>query len=350
MGETGQLTMNRQFLTQLKETAGAAVAAASTLEALQALEVQYVGRKSELTAALRQLKDMTAAERQTLGGLANEVKQTIIEALARRRTELSHREQAPAIDVTLPGRVVKAGRLHPLSVMQYQLEDIFSSLGFRVLDGPELESEYFNFESLNVPATHPARDMQDTFFIDEPAPDQTNRLVMRTHTSPMQVRAMRQFGAPLRAVFPGRVYRFEATDARHETTFTQVEGLLIDRDISIAHLTAVIRSFLKEIFQRDIKLRLRPGYFPFVEPGFEVDLNCALCAGRGCPVCKQTGWVEFMGCGLVHPSVLRAGDLDPNEYSGFAFGFGLTRLVMMKYGIDDIRLLLSGDSRFLEQF
>jgi len=342
--------MDQSFLTKIKTAALAAVAAAQKLEGLQTIEVEYLGRKSELTNSLRQLKDMTAVERQTFGSLANEVKQAIADAITKRRVELGNSEQAEAIDVTLPGQPVAAGRLHPLSVMQYQLEDIFSSLGFRVLDGPELESEFFNFESLNVPAAHPARDMQDTFFVDEMAPDQTNRLVLRTHTSPMQIRAMRAFGAPLRAVFPGRVYRFEATDARHETTFTQVEGLLIDRDISIANLTAVIRSFLKEIFQRDVKLRLRPGYFPFVEPGFEVDLNCALCEGKGCPVCKQTGWVEFMGCGLVHPSVLRAGGIDPNEYSGFAFGFGLTRLVMMKYGIDDIRLLLQGDARFLNQF
>lgn len=342
--------MDRELLTQLQRTAVAAISQADSLETLQALEVQYLGRKSELTNALRQLKDMAADQRQTLGGLANEVKQAIADAVVTSRAALAASEQASAVDVTLPGWPVAAGRLHPLSVMQYQLEDIFSSLGFRVLDGPELESEYFNFESLNVPASHPARDMQDTFFIDEPAPDHTNRLVLRTHTSSMQVRAMREFGAPLRAVFPGRVYRFEATDARHETTFTQVEGLLLDRDISIANLTAVIRSFLKEIFKRDIKLRLRPGYFPFVEPGFEVDLNCALCDGQGCAVCKQTGWVEFMGCGLVHPAVLRAGGIDPNTYSGFAFGFGLTRLVMMKYGIDDIRLLLNGDARFLEQF
>jgi phenylalanyl-tRNA synthetase alpha chain len=224
-------------------------------------------------------------------------------------------------------------------------------MGFMVLDGPELESEFFNFEALNIPADHPARDMQDTFFIEEEKnTDPRNRLVMRTHTSNCQVRSMRQYGAPLRAVFPGRCFRYEATDAVHEATFYQMEGLMVDKDISISHLISVMKMLLSEIFKKEVKIRLRPGYFPFVEPAFELDINCLICSGVGCPACKHSGWIEVLPCGPVHPNVLLAGGLDPKEWSGFAFGLGLTRLAMQKYGINDIRLFQSGDLRFLEQF
>lgn len=223
-------------------------------------------------------------------------------------------------------------------------------MGFQVVDGPEIESEFYNFEGLNIPSYHPARDMQDTFFIDKEPDKVEGKLVLRTHTSPNQVRAMLKYGAPLRIIVPGRVFRNEATDASHEHTFDQVEGLLIDKDISIAHLKGVMKEFLGRLFDREMEVRFRPGYFPFVEPGIELDMSCPFCGGKACRVCKHTGWIEFMGCGMVHPNVLKAGGIDPKKYQGWAFGFGLTRLVMMRYGIDDIRHLQSGDLRFNTQF
>jgi phenylalanyl-tRNA synthetase alpha chain len=223
------------------------------------------------------------------------------------------------------------------------LEDLFSSLGFAVLDGPEVETEHRNFDALNIPATHPARDAQDTFWLE-------GGNLLRTHTSPVQVRGMERFRPPLRMIAPGRVFRNESVDASHEHTFYQIEGMMIDRDVSVAHLIYFMKTMLTAVFRREVTVRLRPGYFPFVEPGFELDVHCLLCGGSGCPVCKQSGWVEQLGCGLVHPNVLRASGIDPEEWNGFAFGLGLTRLVMMRYGIDDIRQLQGGDLRFLEQF
>lgn len=230
------------------------------------------------------------------------------------------------------------------------MEQIFSDMGFAVMDGPEVESEYYNFEGLNIPADHPARDMQDTFFVKDKEQQKHGRLVLRTHTSPVQVRTMEKYGAPLRVIVPGRVFRYEATDASHDSTFYQVEGLLIDKNISLAHLKGVMKEFLSRLFGKEVKVRFRPGYFPFVEPGLELDFSCLICNEKGCSVCKRTGWVEFMGAGMVHPNVLKAGGIDSKIYQGWAFGFGLTRLVMMRYGIDDIRLLQSGDIRFLKQF
>jgi len=219
-----------------------------------------------------------------------------------------------------------------------------------IMDGPEVESEYYNFEGLNIPSWHPARDMQDTFFIKGKQDKKHGRMVLRTHTSPVQVRTMEKYGAPLRVIVPGRTFRYEATDASHETTFYQVEGLMIDKDISIAHLKGVLKEFLTRLFAKEVKVRFRPGYFPFVEPGLEVDFSCLLCGGKGCRVCKHTGWVEFMGAGMVHENVLKAGGIDAKKWQGWAFGFGLNRLAMMRHGIDDIRLFLSGDLRFTNQF
>ncbi len=218
------------------------------------------------------------------------------------------------------------------------------------MDGPEVESEYYNFEGLNIPADHPARDMQDTFFLQDKKDKKHGRMVLRTHTSPVQVRTMEKYGAPLRVIVPGRTFRYEATDASHDTTFYQVEGLLIDKDISLSHLKGVMAEFLTRLFGKPVKVRFRPGYFPFVEPGLELDFSCLLCKEKGCRVCKHTGWIEFMGAGMVHENVLKAGGIDHKKYQGWAFGFGLTRLVMMRYGITDIRLLSSGDLRFARQF
>ena len=314
-------------------------------EELEELKVKYLGRNGELTKLLKNLKDIAAEEKPKVGKLANEIKDSLGLALSNIADKFDDVPggSASVSNLTLPGVKRRAGSLHPNTLMQYELEQIFTAMGFRVLEGPDIESEYFNFTALNIPADHPARDIQDTFWLDDGN-------LLKTHTSPMQVRAMKKYGAPLRAVFPGRCFRFEATDASHDSTFYQLEGLMIDKDISIANVIAVMKELLRAVFNKDVKVRQRPGYFPFVEPGFELDINCLICEGEGCSVCKQSGWLELLPCGLVHPNVIRAGGLDPKEYSGFAFGLGLTRLVMMKYGIDDIRLLQGGDLRFLKQF
>lgn len=335
-------------LDQLKKKALKEIRGSSTYGSVLDLEKKYLGRKGELTQVLRGLKDLAENERKDIGQFANQVKQELLDSIEETRQSLvglaDKVVKSDWLDVTLPSQKT-SGHLHPLSQVQYELEDIFSSLGFMILDGPELESEYYNFEALNIPKDHPARDIQDTFYI-KGEKDQ----VMRPHTSNNQVRAMRQYGVPIRAIFPGRCFRHDATDASHDTTFNQVEGLMVDENISIANFKAIVETFLSQIFSREVKTRLRPGYFPFVEPGFEVDLNCEVCAGRGCPVCKHSGWVEFMGAGMVHPVVLKNGGVNPHKYIGFAFGFGITRLVMMKYKINDIRLLLGSDLRFLNQF
>jgi phenylalanyl-tRNA synthetase alpha chain len=232
------------------------------------------------------------------------------------------------------------GNVHPVTAVQWEIEHVFQRLGFTVEAGPEMETEYYNFEALNIPADHPARDMQDTFWL-------TNGWLLRTHTSPVQVRTMEKFGPPIRCIVPGRCFRYETTDASHENTFHQCEGLMIDKNISIANLIAVMKLLLREVFRYEAKIRLRPGFFAFVEPGFELDMSCLICGGQGCPTCKKSGWVEILPCGMVHPSVLRYGGIDPHEYTGFAFGLGLTRLAMMKYGIHDIRVMNSGDLRAL---
>lgn len=322
---------------------------AKDIKQVEDIEIKYLGRKGELTKILRSLSELSENERRTLGSQANELKDELEQLISEKKKIL----QAKAFqniaknekdDITIPAKK-RVGHHHPISIVKRELEDLFSSMGFIIEDGPELESDYYNFEALNIPPHHPARDIQDTFYIaDNP------ELVLRTHTSPVQVRAMEKYGAPLRVVVPGRVFRYEATDASHENTFDQVEGLMIDEEVSISHLVAVMKELLQGIFKREVEVRLRPGYFPFVEPGFELDVNCQICAGRGCSVCKHTGWVEILPCGLVHPRVLEYGGIDPKKFTGFAFGLGLTRLAMMKYGIDDIRHFLSGDLRFLNQF
>ena len=256
---------------------------------------------------------------------------------------LNLRLESEWLDLTLPAPGIRPGSLHPVTQIQREIEDLFTSLGFTVVDGPEVETEHYNFDALNIPPSHPARDMQDTFWL-------TDGNLLRTHTSPMQVRAMEKFGAPLRVIAPGRVFRNEEVDASHEHTFYQLEGMMIDREVSVAHLIYFMKTLLSHVFRRDVTVRLRPGYFPFVEPGFELDGQCMICGGSGCPVCKQSGWLELLPCGLVHPNVLRSGGIDPDQWNGFAFGLGLTRLAMMRYKIDNIRLLLGGDLRFLTQF
>jgi len=319
------------------------------LKSLNDFEIKYLGRKGELTKILRNLSKLSIEERKVQGVKANDLKIKMEEIISEKKNELQADaykdiEKTEKIDITIPSKE-RIGHVHPISKIRMELEEVFRSMGFMILDGPELESDFYNFEALNIPEHHPARDAQDTFYIEDDP-----EWLLRTHTSPVQVRAMQKYGAPLRAIVPGRVFRNEATDASHEHTFYQIEGLLIDEDISIANLIAVMKELLQGIFKRDVEVRLRPGYFPFVEPGFEMDIKCLICGGKGCSVCKHTGWVELLPCGLVHPKVLEYGGIDSRKYNGFAFGLGLNRLVMMNYGIDDIRYFMSGDLRFLEQF
>ncbi|MDR3719562.1 MAG: phenylalanine--tRNA ligase subunit alpha [Bryobacteraceae bacterium] len=339
-------------LTGLQEQAASALDLAPDAEALEAVRVDILGRKGQLATLTTQIgKSMgkiPPEERASLGKLMNAVKKDLEARYEARkagfeRAALDQRLNAEWLDLTLPAPGTRPGALHPLTQIQRELEEYFTSVGFAVLDGPEVEDEWHNFDALNIPATHPARDTQDTFFVE-------GGLLLRTHTSPVQVRAMEKFGAPLRMVAPGRVFRNEEVDASHEHTFYQLEGMMIDKDVSIGHMLYFMKGLLSAIFHRNATVRLRPGFFPFVEPGFELDIKCLICDGEGCPVCKQSGWVELLPCGLVHPNVLRSGGIDPEKWNGFAFGLGLTRLVMMRYGIDDIRHLNSGDLRFLRQF
>jgi phenylalanyl-tRNA synthetase alpha chain len=351
----------KQELAQLEKDALAALEKVKTAKEVQDLDVQYLGKKSALRALLAKLKDLSPEEKKTFGPLTNELRKTLDAKFGAKKQELENalinkQLEQEFFDTTIPGKAREIGRIHPLSQVQEEVERIFSSMGFMIADGPEVESEYYNFEGLNIPADHPARDMQDTFFMANKDDEKHGRMVLRTHTSPVQVRSMEKYGAPLRLIIPGRVFRYEATDASHDSTFCQVEGLLIDENISLAHLKGVMKEFLTRLFGKEVKVRFRPGYFPFVEPGLELDFSCLICdgsgqrEGEGCRVCKKSGWVEFMGSGMVHENVLKAGGIDHKKYQGWAFGFGLTRLVMMRYGIDDIRLLTSGELRFMKQF
>ncbi len=324
------------------------IASASTAEDLEAVRVEVLGRKGALTQASKEMGKLAPEDRKRFGMVLNAAKQKLEQAIESRQAkfaddELRARLDAEWIDLTLPAPGPRRGHLHPITRIQRELEDLFVSLGFAVLDGPEVETEYHNFDALNIPPDHPARDMQDTFWLE-------GGNLLRTHTSPVQVRGMERLGPPLRMIAPGRVFRNESVDASHEHTFYQLEGMMVDRDVSVAHLLYFMKTLLAAIFHRDVTVRLRPGYFPFVEPGFELDIQCLICGGPGCPVCKQSGWVELLPCGLVNPKVLRMSGIDPEEWGGFAFGLGLTRLVMMRYGIDDIRQLQGGDLRFLDQF
>ena len=339
--------MLEQQLSDLESSALARIHAAESPPDLEAVRVEVLGRKGSLAQISRDMGKLAAEDRARIGRLLNAAKQNIESAFESRARKfdakaLEERLSAEWLDLTLPAPGPPMGHLHPITQIQSEIEDLFTSLGFAVLDGPEVEDEYHNFDALNLPADHPARDMQDTFWL-------TDGNVLRTHTSPVQVRGMERLGPPLRMIAPGRAFRNENVDASHEHTFYQLEGMMIDRDVSVAHLIYFMKTLLTAIFKREVTVRLRPGYFPFVEPGFELDIRCLICGGPGCPVCKQSGWVELLPCGLVNPNVLRMSGIDPEEWNGFAFGLGLTRLVMMRYGIDDIRLLQSGDLRFLQQ-
>lgn len=328
-----------------------------TLGTLRQIELNILGKKGQLTQALRGVKDLSDEEKKTIGKQANDCKEDIAAALKKRgieikQIELQKKLKEDWLDLTAPGRLKQSpGHIHPMSTLQKRVEEIFGEMGFAVMDGPEAESEYYNFEGLNIPAHHPARDMQDTFFLQKKySTANGGRTVLRTHTSPVQVRTMEKYGEPLRVIVPGRVFRYEATDASHDATFSQVEGMMIDEKISLANLKGVLAEFLSRLFGKEVTVRFRPGYFPFVEPGLEVDFSCLICENKGCRVCKKTGWVEFMGAGMIHPNVLKSGGIDSKKYQGWAFGFGLDRLLMMRHEITDIRLIRNGDLRFIRQF
>jgi len=337
-----------QQISEVQSAALDRIQAAKTLDELESIRVEALGRKGSLAQFSKSFGKLTQEDRASAGKALNAAKETLESALELKKgafasEALRARLATEWIDLTLPAPGPRPGSLHPVTQIQNEIEDLFTSLGFAVLDGPEVETEHYNFDALNIPADHPARDMQDTFWLKDGN-------LLRTHTSPVQVRGMERLGPPLRMIAPGRVFRNEEVDASHEHTFYQLEGMMVDREVSIGHLIYFMKTLLSAIFKREVTVRLRPGYFPFVEPGFELDIRCLICGGSGCSVCKQSGWVELMPCGLVHPNVLRSGGIDPEQWNGFAFGLGLTRLAMMRYGIDDIRLMQSGDLRFLSQF
>lgn len=335
-------------LTAIREAAASALAKADTLEQLEELRIQYLGKKGELTAVMKGMGKLTPEERPIVGQLANEVRNGIEAALEEKKSML---ESAAAdakilsetIDVTMPGRRTVKGKKHPLTTVLDELKDIFIGMGFSIAEGPEVELDYYNFEALNIPKDHPARDSQDTFYIDE-------NVVLRSQTSSVQARVMENQQPPIRLISPGRVYRSDAVDATHSPVFHQVEGLVVDKDITMADLKGTLEVFVKKLYGEETRLRFRPHHFPFTEPSAEVDISCFNCGGEGCRICKGEGWIEILGCGMVHPKVLSGCGIDPEVYSGFAFGIGLERITMFRYGVDDLRLFFENDIRFLEQF
>ena len=334
-------------LTDLAQEALAAVAACADLTALDEARVHWLGKKGVLTEQLKALGALPAAERPAAGARINQAKEQVQAAIdARRaaleRADIERRLAAGRIDVTLPGRGEESGGLHPLTQARLRIETLFRRAGFEVASGPEIEDDFYNFEALNIPPNHPARAMHDTLYF----PD--GRL-LRTHTSPVQIRALQARGAPLAIIAPGRVYRYES-DMTHSPMFHQLEGLVVDENVSFANMKAVLHGFLQAFFERELAMRLRPSFFPFTEPSAEVDMSCVFCEGRGCRVCKHSGWLEISGCGMVHPNVLTASGIDAERYTGYAFGAGIDRLAMLRYGVNDLRLFFENDLRFLRQF
>ena len=327
----------------------------SAMDELEKIRVEFIGKKGFVTELMKEMKNLSNEEKKTFGQAVNVLKNEVNDLINKKREELKQKEielenaRMPEFDISVPAQLDR-GSYHPITLVQRQCEEIFKSMGFTVEDYSEIVSDYECFESLNIPKDHPARDMQDTYYLQ-------NGQLLKSQTSAAQNAIYRKYkdalineGKPIKAIFPGRCFRNEATDACHENTFFQMEGVMVDKNISISNLIFFMKTMLSEVFQKDIKVRLRPGFFPFVEPGFELDISCLICGGEGCPSCKHSGWLELCPCGMIHPEVLKAGGIDPEEYTGFAFGLGLTRLVMMKYGIKDIRDLNSGSLKSLSQF
>ena len=338
----------KEQLNTIRSTAATALENAHTLADLEELRIQYLGKKGELTAVMKGMGKLSPEERPVIGQLANEVRSGIEQALEEKKAALEvqaaeARMQRETIDVTMPGRRRAEGNKHPLITVLDDLKDIFIGMGFTIAEGPEVELDYYNFEALNIPKDHPARDTQDTFYIDD-------EVVLRSQTSPVQVRTMEKQKPPIRIIAPGRVYRSDAVDATHSPVFHQVEGLVVDKGITMADLKGTLEVFVKKLYGEETRLRFRPHHFPFTEPSAEVDISCFNCGGEGCRICKGEGWIEILGCGMVHPRVLQNCGIDPEVYSGFAFGIGLERVAMFRYDVDDLRLFFENDIRFLKQF
>ncbi len=338
----------KEKLEAIRLAAEAAANEALDEKQIEEIRVKYLGKKGELTSLLKQMGGLSPEERPKMGQLVNDAKAKVESLIAERRARLKEKAtelklKAETIDITLPEKEVNRGGLHPLSIVTNDLIDIFQSMGFDVLDGPEVETDYYNFECLNVPADHPARDMQDTFYL-------ADKILLRTQTSAAQIRTMENRKPPIRIICPGRVFRADEVDATHSPVFHQLEGLVVDKGVTMCDLMGVLEQFAHEIYGKDVKVRFRPSFFPFTEPSVEVDVSCTECGGEGCRVCKGEGWIEILGAGMVHPNVLRSCGIDPDVYSGFAFGIGIDRITTTRYKISDIRLLFENDKRFLEQF
>ncbi len=338
----------KEKIEALKAAAKTALAEVASQSELEELRVKYLGKKGELTGLLKQMGSLSPEERPVIGQLVNQAKQSLDAVIAERSAQMKAdaealKLKAETVDVTMPASPREVGVLHPLNRVLNEMIDIFKSMGFDVVDGPEVETDHYNFECLNVPADHPARDMQDTFYLGE-------NLLLRTQTSAAQIRTMETRKPPIRVICPGRVFRADEVDATHSPVFHQIEGLVVDKGITMCDLKGVLEQFAKEIYGKETKVKFRPSFFPFTEPSVEVDVTCSECGGKGCRVCKGSGWIEILGAGMVHPNVLKSCGIDPEEYSGFAFGIGLDRLTTTKYKISDIRLLFENDKRFLEQF
>lgn len=338
----------KEKIEAIRAAAKAAIEKTASENEIEELRVKYLGKKGELTALLKQMCSLSAEERPAMGQLVNEAKQRLETLIAEKKAEMKQKAteaklKAETIDITMPANGVKTGGIHPLNHVVNDMIDIFQSMGFDVVDGPEVETDHYNFECLNVPADHPARDMQDTFYLGE-------NLLLRTQTSAAQIRTMETRKPPIRVICPGRVYRADEVDATHSPVFHQLEGLVVDKGITMCDLKGVLEQFAREIYGKDTKVRFRPSFFPFTEPSVEVDVSCSECGGKGCRVCKGAGWIEILGAGMVHPNVLRSCGIDPDIYTGFAFGIGIDRITTTRYKISDIRLLFENDKRFLEQF
>lgn len=338
----------KEQLERIKEEALKQIQASEALEKLNDIRVAYLGKKGELTSVLKSMKDVAPEERPKVGQMVNEARELIEGRLEEAKVLLAKKAREEQmkreiIDVTLPGKKSNMGHSHPNTIALEEVEKIFVGMGYEVVEGPEIEYDLYNFEKLNIPANHPAKDEQDTFYVNKD-------IVLRTQTSPVQVREMEKGKLPIRMIAPGRVFRSDEVDATHSPSFHQVEGLVIDKNITFADLKGTLAEFAKELFGPETKVKFRPHHFPFTEPSAEVDVSCFKCGGQGCRFCKGSGWIEILGCGMVHPDVLRMSNIDPDEYSGFAFGAGLERIALLKYEIDDMRLLYENDIRFLKQF
>lgn len=338
----------KEALQNIRQSADALIAQAADAAAVDELRVRFLGKKGELTAILKQMGRLSAEERPVVGALANEVREAITADIARRTKELESaalaaRLAAEEIDVTLPGKAPAQGKRHPFEQVLGELKEIFLGMGFDIVSGPEVELDHYNFEMLNMPKSHPARDTQDTFYF-------TENVLLRTQTSPMQIRTMEKQKPPIRIICPGRVYRSDAVDATHSPIFHQCEGLVVDKGVTFSDLKGTLELFIKKLYGEETRVRFRPHHFPYTEPSAEMDMSCFKCGGKGCSMCKGEGWIEILGCGMVHPNVLKVGGVDTEKYTGFAFGMGVERIAMLKYGIDDIRLLYENDMRFIEQF